>query len=201
MAGQVNTSLPLEYQTQQNQMNILGFWVFLGAEIVLFSTLFATYFVLEGRTAGGPTQQDMFMLKEVMIQTIILLTSSFTCGLAIFEMRRHNLKGLLVWLIVTLLLGAGFLYMEINEFLHYVHMGATMQTSAYLSAFFALLGTHGLHVSLGIGWAILIIMQLLKHGLTPVTARKTFIISLYWHFLDVVWIFVFTFVYLKGMVM
>jgi cytochrome aa3-600 menaquinol oxidase subunit 3 len=135
-----------------------------------------------------------------MIETILLLTSSFTCGLAIFEMHRHNKKGLLTWMVITLLLGAGFVGMEISEFINYVHDGATMQTSAFLSGFFVLLGTHGLHVSMGIGWAIMVMIQIAKRGLNPVTARKAFIIGLYWHFLDVVWIFIFTFVYLKGMV-
>jgi cytochrome aa3-600 menaquinol oxidase subunit III len=197
---QLRDSRPLEYQTEQGRMNILGFWIFLGAEIVLFATLFGVYAVLSGRYAGGPTHQDIIMIREVMIQTVLLLTSSFTCGLAILEMRRGSLKGLIAWLTVTLLLGAGFLYMEISEFAHYVHLGATMQTSAFLSSFFTLLGTHGLHVTFGIGWAIMVIIQLLQRGLTPVTARKTFIIGLYWHFLDVVWIFIFTFVYLKGLV-
>ncbi|WP_025027013.1 cytochrome aa3 quinol oxidase subunit III [Caldalkalibacillus mannanilyticus] len=201
MASKVDTSLPLEYQTEQSRLNIFGFWIFLGAEIVLFATLFGVYAVLAERYAGGPTHQDIIVMKDVLIQTVLLLTSSFTCGIAIFEMRRNNVKGLLTWLIITLALGAGFLYMEINEFIHYVHEGATMQTSAFLSSFFVLLGTHGAHVALGIGWAIIIIMQLLKRGLTPVTARKIFIIGLYWHFLDVVWIFIFTFVYLKGMVL
>lgn len=200
MAAKVDTSLPLEYQTEQNRLNILGFWIFLGAEIVLFSTLFAVYGVLGDRYAGGPTPSDIFVLKDILIETLLLLTSSFTCGIAIYQMRRHNLKGLLTWLIITLLLGAGFVFMEINEFIHYVHEGATMQTSAFLSSFFVLLGTHGAHVTLGIGWAILIIIQLIKKGLTPETARKTFIIGLYWHFLDVVWIFIFTFVYLARMV-
>jgi cytochrome aa3-600 menaquinol oxidase subunit III len=200
MSANVNTSLPLEFQTEQNRLNILGFWIFLGAEVVLFATLFSVYGVLGNRHAGGPTQQDLFIFKDAMTMTLLLLTSSFTCGLAIFEMRRQNLKGLISWLVITLLLGAGFLFLEINEFIHYVHEGATMQTSAFLSSFFVLVGTHGLHVTMGIGWAVLIIIQLLSRGLTPVTARKTFIIGLYWHFLDVVWIFVFTFVYLAGMV-
>jgi cytochrome aa3-600 menaquinol oxidase subunit III len=200
MSANINTSLPLEYQTEQNRLNILGFWIFLGAEVILFATLFAVYGVLGGRHASGPTQQDLFIIKDAMIMTVLLLTSSFTCGLAIFEMRRHNQKGLLLWLVITLLLGASFLFLEINEFIHYVHQGATLQTSAFLSSFFVLVGTHGLHVTMGIGWAILIIIQLLKRGLTPVTARKIFIIGLYWHFLDVVWIFVFTFVYLAGVV-
>ncbi|WP_186579255.1 cytochrome aa3 quinol oxidase subunit III [Aquibacillus kalidii] len=197
MSSQSTT--PLEYQGQQNQMTILGFWIFLGAEIVLFSTLFASYFVLEHNTAGGPTGEELFMLKEVLIETFLLLTSSFTCGLAIHEMRNGNKRDTIVWLIVTLLLGLGFVYMEISEFIHYVHEGATIQTSGFLSGFFTLLGTHGLHVSLGIGWVTLLIIQMMKRGITPVTARKVFVASLYWHFLDVVWIFIFTFVYLKGM--
>ncbi|XJZ28817.1 cytochrome aa3 quinol oxidase subunit III [Bacillota bacterium Lsc_1132] len=200
MSANTHTALPLEYQTEQNRMNILGFWIFLGAEIILFATLFATFSVLSSRYAGGPTPKDLFDIKGVMIETVLLLTSSFTCGIAIYEMRRQNKKGLLTWLVVTLLLGAGFVGMEITEFVNYVHEGATMQTSAFLSSFFVLLGTHGLHVSIGIGWATMVIIQILKRGLTPVTARKTFIIGLYWHFLDVVWIFIFTFVYLARMV-
>jgi len=200
MSANVNTALPLEYQTEQNRMNILGFWIFLGAEIVLFGTLFAVFSVLNTRYAGGPTPKDLFEIKDVMVETILLLTSSFTMGLAIYEMRRHNRNGMLLWFIITILLGAGFVFMEITEFIHYVHEGATMQTSAFLSSFFVLLGTHGLHASMGIGWASMVILQILRRGLTPVTARKTFIIGLYWHFLDVVWIFIFTFVYLARMV-
>ncbi|MEJ1517916.1 cytochrome aa3 quinol oxidase subunit III [Bacillus cereus] len=201
MASHLDTSLPLEYQSEQSRLNILGFWIFLGAEIALFATLFATYFVLQGKTAGGPEQMDLFKIKDVLIETLLLLISSFTCGVAIFHMRNNNKKGLITWLIITLLLGAGFIYFEVSEFMHYVsHGNATLQTSAFLSAFFVLLGTHGAHVSLGIAWASLLIYQLFRSGLTPVTARKVFIISLYWHFLDVVWIFIFTFVYLAGLV-
>jgi cytochrome aa3-600 menaquinol oxidase subunit 3 len=200
MSANVNTALPLEYQTEQNRMNILGFWIFLGAEIILFATLFAMFSVLNTRYASGPTPKDLFEIKGVMIETILLLTSSFTMGIAIYEMRRNNRNGMLLWFIITILLGAGFVFMEVTEFIAYVHEGATMQTSAFLSSFFVLLGTHGLHVSMGIGWATMVIIQILKRGLTPVTARKAFIIGLYWHFLDVVWIFIFTFVYLARMV-
>ncbi|GAB2533842.1 cytochrome aa3 quinol oxidase subunit III [Gracilibacillus alcaliphilus] len=192
---------PLEYKSHQSQMNILGFWVFLGAEIVLFSTLFASYFILEHNTAAGPSGQDIFILKDVLIETFLLLTSSFTCGLAIHSMRNHDKKGLLIWMIVTLLLGAGFLYMEINEFIHYIHEGATIQTSGFTAAFFTLLGTHGAHVTFGVFWIIMLLIQLVRRGITEKTSSKLFIASLYWHFLDVVWIFIFTFVYLKGMVM
>ncbi|GAA5416736.1 quinol oxidase subunit 3 [Paraliobacillus ryukyuensis] len=194
-----HTSTPLEYSTKQNEMNILGFWIFLGAEIVLFSTLFASYAVLEGSTVGGPAQGEIFVLKDVLIETFLLLTSSFTMGLALHQMRDNNKTAMLVWTVITLLLGAGFVYFEINEFIHYVHEGLTMQTNAFGSAFFTLLGTHGLHVSLGIGWVLMLIIQILRRGITAVTARKFFIVSLYWHFLDVVWIFIFTFVYLKGL--
>ncbi|MGG3006804.1 cytochrome aa3 quinol oxidase subunit III [Geobacillus stearothermophilus] len=199
-AHRYDETVPLEYRTQESRLNILGFWIFLGAEVALFATLFATYLVLFQRTGSGPTAGELFEVQDVLIETLLLLTSSFTCGLAIFEMRRGRMSGLIAWLLVTLLLGVGFITVEIREFIHYVHEGATMQTSAFLSSFFVLVGTHGAHVSVGIGWMILIIIQLLQRGFTPKTARKVFIVSLYWHFLDVVWIFIFTLVYLLGMV-
>jgi cytochrome aa3-600 menaquinol oxidase subunit III len=201
MAGHLDKSLPLEYQEEQSRLNILGFWIFLGAEIALFSTLFVTYLTYHTRTAGGPTAEELFVVKDFMIETLLLLFSSFTMGIAIFKMRNNDLKGLLVWFVITLVLGGGFLFYEIREFYMYaVHEGATMQISAFLSGFFTLLGTHGLHVTVGVFWAISIIIQLVRRGLTPVTARKVFIIGLYWHFLDVVWIFIFTLVYLNGLV-
>ncbi|WP_226654234.1 cytochrome aa3 quinol oxidase subunit III [Pseudalkalibacillus hwajinpoensis] len=192
---------PLEYQSETGRLNILGFWVFLGAEIALFSTLFATYLVLVGRTGGGPGPEELFELKGVLIETFLLLTSSFTCGLAIHYMRNHSLKGVFLWIGVTLALGLGFLGFEIYEFVHYIHEGAALTTSAYWSGFFVLVGTHGAHVTMGIAWISLILIQLKQRGLTPDTTRKVFISSLYWHFLDVVWIFIFTAVYLYGMVM
>ncbi|MTT30880.1 cytochrome aa3 quinol oxidase subunit III [Terrilactibacillus sp. BCM23-1] len=193
---------PIEYSTEEGSNKILGFWVFLGAEIVLFSALFSVYLVLHSHTAGGPTSKDLFEVKEFMIETFLLLISSFTCGLGTIELRRHNVKGLVAWLVVTLLLGLGFIGMELNEFITYVTVEhATLQTSAFLSGFFVLVGTHGAHVSFGIVWMICVIIQLLRRGVTPVTARKAFIIGLYWHFLDVVWIFIFTAVYLTGLVL
>lgn len=198
MTMKTDPSLPIEYQSEQGRLNILGFWIFLGAEIILFATLFAVFGVLKERTAAGPTGADIFVIKDVVVQTLLLLTSSFTAGLVIYEMRRNQLKGIILWTVITLLLGGGFLYMEINEFIHYTESGATMQTSAFLSSLFVLLGTHGAHVTLGIGWAILLMMQLAKRGITPMTAGKVHIWALYWHFLDVVWIFIFTFVYLAG---
>ncbi|KHD84382.1 cytochrome aa3 quinol oxidase subunit III [Heyndrickxia ginsengihumi] len=200
MSEHVDTSLPLEYQTEEDRLKIFGFWVLLAAEITLFATLFGTYFTLHHQVANGPTQHELFELKGVMIETILLLVSSFTCGLAVFSMRNGKKNALLFWFIITLLLGAGFIFFEVTEFVSYVHDGATIQTSAFLSAFFVLLGTHGGHVSFGILWGIGLIIQLLTRGLTHSTARKFFIISIYWHFLDVIWIFIFTFVYLGGMI-
>ncbi|SFS77779.1 cytochrome aa3 quinol oxidase subunit III [Marininema halotolerans] len=189
-----------EYQTEEGRLKIFGFWVFLAAEVVLFSTLFATYLVLADRTAGGPTGKELFEVKDFMIETMLLLTSSFTCGLAVLEMRKGNKKGVFIWMIATLAMGLGFLGMEISEFVAYVHEGATLQTSAFLSGFFVLVGTHGAHVTLGVVWISLVLTQVAKRGLTPMTCRKLFIGGLYWHFLDVVWIFIFTAVYLTGLI-
>lgn len=196
----ISPDTPLEYQSGIGRLNIFGFWIFLGAEMALFATIFATFFVLDGHTGGGPMPSELFDLKNTLIMTLLLLTSSFTSGLAINEMRRKNVKSMIVWIVITLLFGLGFLYMEITEFIHLVHEGATLGTNAFWSSFYFLTGTHGLHVSLGIGWIILIVIQVLKRGLTPDTAKKVFISSLYWHFLDFVWIFVFTGVYLLGLV-
>ncbi|WP_243293014.1 cytochrome aa3 quinol oxidase subunit III [Bacillus sp. FJAT-47783] len=211
MSENVSPNTPLEYQSSIGRLNIFGFWMFLGAEVALFATIFATYFTIYGYTVGGahsghaghsgaPLPSHLFEIEGTLWMTLILLTSSFTCGLAIHEMRKKNVKLMNMWLIVTLILGLGFLYMEINEFIHYVHEGASLGTNAYWSSFYLLTGTHGLHVTLGIGWMMLILIQVMKRGLTPDTAKKVFISSLYWHFLDFIWIFVFTGVYLIGLV-
>lgn len=175
-----------------------GFWLFLITDCILFGTLFATYVVLQGNTNGGPTGAELFQMPGIIASTFILLTSSFTSGLAVLSMNRGNKKGLIGWLAVTALLGLSFLVLEINEFIHLVHEGATIGTSAFLSAFYTLVGTHGLHVSIGFVWMVAIMIQLAKRGITPVTRRKVNVISLYWHFLDAIWIFVFTIVYLMG---
>ncbi|MFC0300896.1 cytochrome aa3 quinol oxidase subunit III [Virgibacillus soli] len=192
-------SLPSEYSTEQNRLKIFGFWIFLGAEIALFATLFATYFTLVNRTGNGPSGHDIFELTPVLIETIVLLTSSFTIGLAINAMRLNNKKAMMGFLVITLLLGLGFLGVEIFEFTHYVEIGAGLTVSAFTSGLLTLLGTHGIHVTLGFFWGLMILFQVKNRGLTAETTNKSFIFSLYWHFLDVVWIFIFSFVYLKGM--
>lgn len=180
------------------EMRTFGFWIYLMTDVIIFGTLFATYIVLQGNRNGGPGPAELFQLGGIIASTFILLTSSYTSGLAVLAMHKGKLRALMGWLGVTVLLGAAFIVLEINEFIHLVHEGATISTSAFLSAFFTLVGTHGLHVSLGLVWMIALIIQLAKHGITPVTKRKVNVISLFWHFLDVVWIFVFTIVYLMG---
>jgi cytochrome aa3-600 menaquinol oxidase subunit 3 len=195
----IDNSLPLEYSTEENSNKILGFWIFLGAEIMLFATLFTTYFTLEHRTGNGPTGAEIFEITPVLIETFVLLTSSFTIGLGIHAMRLGNKKAMMTFFAVTLFLGLVFLGVEVYEFVHYTHIGAGLQTSAFTAALLTTLGTHGAHVTFGLFWGLFIILQVKKRGLTPETANKSFIFSLYWHFLDVVWIFIFSFVYLKGM--
>jgi cytochrome aa3-600 menaquinol oxidase subunit 3 len=195
----IDHSLPLEYSTEQNKTNILGFWIFLGAEILLFATLFSSFFTLVNRTGNGPAGVELFEITPVLIETILLLTSSFTIGLGIHAMRIGNKKATMTFFAITLLLGLGFLSFEIFEFITYVHEGAALQTSAFTAILLTTLGTHGAHVTFGFFWGLFILMQVKKRGLTPETANKSFIFSLYWHFLDVVWIFIFSFIYLKGM--
>lgn len=197
-SGEDARDLPLEYSSEDGALKIFGFWLFLATDLVLFACLFATYEVLRRNTAGGPGAAQLFDVPGFTAETFILLTSSFTGGLATHEMRKGNRAGLIGWLIVTALLGMAFVGLEISEFVSYAMRGATMQRSGFLSAFFTLVGTHGSHVSIGIMWMLSILYQLSKRGITAVTARKVFVIGLYWHFLDVVWVFIFTVVYLSG---
>ncbi|MBE1445255.1 cytochrome o ubiquinol oxidase subunit III [Paenibacillus sp. OAS669] len=185
-------------QPDLEEMRTFGFWIYLMTDIMIFGTFFATYIVLKNNTNGGPGPTDLFELGGVIVSTLILLTSSYTSGLAVLAMNRGKKQALIRWLGVTAVLGALFVGLEIREFAQFVQEGATMGTSAFLSAFYTLVGTHGLHVTLGIIWMLAIMVQLSKQGITPVTKRKVQVISLFWHFLDVVWIFVFTVVYLMG---
>mgnify|MGYP003542218871 CR=1 FL=1 len=196
--GHVDTSKPLEYQTEEGRLKIFGFWIFLGAEIMLFGTLFAAYFTLVDRTGSGPGA-EIFEIGPVLAETFLLLTSSFTIGLAIHAMRLGSKKATMSFMGITLALGLAFLGVEIYEFIHYAHIGAGITVSAFTSILLTTLGTHGAHVTLGLFWGLFLIIQIAKRGLTPITANKAFIFSLYWHFLDVVWIFIFSFIYLKGM--
>ncbi|WP_028778395.1 cytochrome c oxidase subunit 3 [Shimazuella kribbensis] len=197
-----STEMPnhLETATFEGKNKVLGFWLFLGAETVLFACLFGTYLALRNQSLDGPTTQELFDLKLVALATALLLTSSLTSVLSMIKMNERNMKGMITWLVITLALGLGFLVLEIYEFLHYVHEGHTFMSSAFGSSFYALVGTHGAHVTFGIIWITTLIIQVLKRGITTETAPKLFVSSLYWHFIDVVWVFIFTLVYLLGKV-
>ena len=178
--------------------SLLGFWLYLMSDCLIFACLFATYAVLGRSYADGPTGAALFDLPLVAVNTAMLLLSSITYGFAMLAMQRKNLRSTLVWLGITGLFGLAFLSLEMYEFIHLIHEGAGPQRSAFLSSFFALVGTHGLHVTFGVIWLVTLMFQLNKHGLTPENGRRMMCLSLFWHFLDVIWIGVFTFVYLMG---
>ncbi|MBB5393280.1 MULTISPECIES: cytochrome o ubiquinol oxidase subunit III [unclassified Herbaspirillum] len=177
---------------------LLGFWIYLMSDCLIFACLFACYAVLGRNYAGGPTGAELFDLPLVALNTALLLLSSITYGFAMLAMQAKKQQNTLVWLAITGLLGAGFIYFELYEFLHLIHEGAGPTRSGFLTSFFALVGTHGLHVSFGIIWLVVLMFQVNKHGLTPENGRRLMCLSMFWHFLDVVWIGVFTFVYLMG---
>jgi cytochrome c oxidase subunit 3 len=202
MSAHVEGQLPHEPEkaTLEGRNKVLGFWLFLGGETVLFGTLFAAYLALRDQSLDGPTANHLFDLVLVGIATAILLTSSLTSVFAIQAMHQKNVKSLIGWLIVTVVLGASFLGLEIYEFYHYIHEGHGFTTSAFSSSFYTLVGFHGAHVLFGILWITLLIIQLFRKGLTVVTAPKVYVAGMYWHFIDVVWVFIFTVVYLMGKV-
>jgi cytochrome o ubiquinol oxidase subunit 3 len=178
----------------------LGFWIYLMTDCVLFASLFATFAVLRNNTYGGPAGSQLFSLPYVLAETLILLTSSFSCGLAILAARRRNQKQVLMLFGLTFLLGVAFLALELSEFRHLVHEGDSWRRSGFLSAFFTLVGTHGLHITIGLFWMVVMMAQVMRRGLSSVTVRKLTLLSLFWHFLDVIWIFIFSIVYLLGAV-
>ncbi|MBC5782027.1 cytochrome o ubiquinol oxidase subunit III [Ramlibacter sp. USB13] len=180
------------------QGTLFGFWMYLMSDCLIFAVLFATYAVLGRSYAAGPSGADLFDLPLVAVNTGLLLLSSITYGFAMIAMLAGRKKQLLAWLAVTGLLGLGFLGVEIYEFSHLIHEGAGPQRSAFLSAFFTLVGTHGLHVTFGCIWLVTLMFQVGKLGLTRENKRRLVCLSMFWHFLDVIWIGVFTFVYLMG---
>jgi cytochrome o ubiquinol oxidase subunit 3 len=177
---------------------LLGFWLYLMSDCLIFACLFATYGVLGRSYAAGPSGADLFDLPLVAVNTALLLLSSLTYGLAMIAMQARRKRAVLGWLALTGLLGAGFLGVELYEFAHLIHEGAGPQRSAFLSSFFALVGTHGLHVFFGTVWLAVLLAQVGRFGLTVANQRRLLCLSMFWHFLDVVWIGVFTFVYLTG---
>ena len=177
---------------------VFGFWIFLMTDFVLFASLFAVYAVLHGSTFGGPSGTDIFDAPYALIETLLLLMSSFTSGLSLLAAHREKKGTLLLLLGLTALLGAIFVGMEISECSRLALTGSSPQTSGFLSSYFALVATHGLHVSAGILWMLALIVSLGMRGMNRSNMRKLLLISLFWHFLDIIWIFIFTIVYMMG---
>jgi cytochrome o ubiquinol oxidase subunit III len=175
-----------------------GFWIFLLSDFILFSGLFAAFAVLSGNTAGGPTGAELFNLRNVFIETICLLFSSYTCGLGALSAERRQPGRFLGFNVLTLVLGAAFLIIESTEFAAMVSKGAGPSRSAFLSAFFTLVGTHGVHVTIGLIFLVYMMAQVVAKGLRPHVLRRLLCFSLFWHALDIVWVGVFTLVYLMG---
>src|SRR3954452_19927039 len=177
---------------------MLGFWVYLMSDSLIFAVLFATYGVLSRNYAAGPSPANLFDLPLIALNTAMLLFSSITYGLAMLEVEKRRMGLTLFWLAVTRLFGLAFLSIELYEFAHLIHEGATPRRSAFLSAFFTLVGTHGLHVTFGICWLLTLMAQVRQRGLIAENQRRLMCLSMFWHFLAVVWIGVSTFDYLMG---
>ena len=178
----------------------IGFWLYLMSDCLLFAVLFATFGVLGQNFAGGPTPKQLFDLPLVAVNTSMLLLSSITYGFAMLAIQQKKIAATQIWLAITGIFGACFIGIELTEFAHMIGEGATPMRRAFLSSFFTLVGTHGLHVTMGLVWLVTLMVQVARFGLTTANIRRLSCLSMFWHFLDVVWIGVFTFVYLMGMV-
>ena len=187
-------------QLETSDKTTFGFWVYIMTDCVLFASLFATFAVLRNNTYGGPSGQEIFSLSFVLTETLILLTSSFCIGLAWLAARQGNKQMVLRWMALTFLLGAAFLTLELREFNHLASEGNSWRRSAFLTAFFTLVGTHGAHITAGLVWMSVMMTRIYRRGLFNTSVRKLTMLSLFWHFLDIVWIFIFTIVYLMGII-
>jgi cytochrome o ubiquinol oxidase subunit 3 len=188
------------HEAEADERTLFGFWIYLMTDLLMFSVLFAVYSVLRNNTFGGETGHELFSLPLVLTETILLLTSSFTVGIAMIAARQSKQRQALIWFAITFALGLSFLLLEINEFATLFREGHTLQSNAFLSSYFVLVGTHGLHITFGLLWMAITMAFVVKRGLNPALARKLTLISLFWHFLDIVWIFIFTIVYLRAFV-
>ncbi len=199
------TRIAIQHETSQElglpkDHRILGLWIFLAGECAFFASLIGSYLGLHLGVAHGPTAAQIFDLPLTTVATLILLTSSLTVVLGVAAMQRRDVRGMQLWLWLTALLGLFFLEFQGYEFYTFYHGGLTLQTSAFGSAFFTLTGFHGLHVAFGVFWILLLLFQSMKHGINEDRTTKVFVMSLYWHFVDVVWVVIFTLVYLAGKV-
>lgn len=190
------THQPVDHQADADDRTMFGFWIYIMTDLLMFAVLFAVFAVLRDSTNGGPGVTDLLNPDLALIETLLLLTSSFTVGIGMLAAWQQKKREVMTWFGLTFVLGAAFLGIELYEFYELIHAGHVMQSSAFLSSFFVLLGTHGLHIVSGLIWLALILAYVAKRGLTRSNVRKLALLSLFWHFLDVVWIFIFTIVYL-----
>lgn len=177
---------------------IFGFWVYLMTDCVLFASLFASFAVLRTSTYGGPAGNELFSMPYVLVETLALLLSSYTAGLGLLAARRHDKRQVLGWFVLTMLLGLLFLTMELSEFHKLAIEGNSWRRSGFLSAFFTLVGTHGAHITTGLLWMGVLLAKVWQQGITAVNLKRLTMLSMFWHFLDIIWIFIFTVVYLFG---
>jgi cytochrome o ubiquinol oxidase subunit 3 len=192
----MNAAVKQHEHVEAANRTVLGFWTYLMTDCVLFATLFATYAVMRNATDGGPGGAELFDLPFVLVETILLLTSSFICGLAMLMVRTRNKTAVLGLLALTFVLGLAFVGMELHEFQALAAEGNSWQRSGFLSAYFTLVGTHGLHIIIGLLWLVVLAAQIARKGLTQGLVKRMSLFSMFWHFLDVIWIFIFSIVYL-----
>ena len=197
--AQLVTHKEMSHEEVADDRVLFGFWVYLMTDLLMFAVLFATYVVLSANTIG-PTGKELYSLPLALAETLILLTSSFTCGIGMIGARKGNKAQVINWFGMTFILGCAFLFLELKEFTKFIHEGHTISTNAFFSSFFALVGTHGLHITSGLLWMGLTLGFIFKRGLDKHLVRKLAMLSLFWHFLDIVWIFIFTIVYLRAFV-
>ena len=186
-------------EAETREQRALGFWLYLMGDAVIFALLFATYAIMIPGTAGGPTGKDLFDLNNAALETVLLLVSSTTFGFASLSVRTGNRSAVIGWLAVTFLLGAGFVFLEVREFAGMIAKGAGPDRSGFLSAFFTLVGTHGVHVTMGLLWIVILSAQVMLKGLTAPVASRLYRLGLFWHFLDIAWVGIFSIVYLPGL--
>ena len=188
------------HEAEATDRAMFGFWLYLMTDLLMFALLFGVYAVLHGNAIGGEEGRHLFSLPLALTETLLLLTSSFTCGLGMIAARLGKKKQVLTWFGVTFVLGLAFLLLEIDEFVKLIDEGQTPQLNAFMSSFFTLLGTHGLHITIGLLWIAATLGYIMKRGLNHHMVRKLAMLSLFWHFLDIDWIFIFTIVYMGAFV-
>lgn len=183
---------------EEEDVKIFGFWIYIMTDLVIFGALFAAFVVLRHATYGGPTNHELFHMPAALQETLLLLTSTFTCALAMCEVHKGNKRPAILWFLATFCLGVGFLSLELSEFADFVRQGASWERSASLSSFFTLVGTHGFHIFWGLVWMVVMMFRIALRPLVPSSVSRIFRMALFWHFLDFVWIFIFTIVYGMG---